>query len=196
MVAAAATVERLAVVPPAGPDGEVGDRYDALLPAARGRVAGARHEIPAAVAALEAAAGRFTELALPFEAARTQLDLGRVLAPSDPDLAIAHARRALGAFEQLGATFDADGTAAFLRGMGVVARVGPKGIGTLTAREQDVLRLLAAGFSNPEIGVRLQMSRKTAAHHVSNILSKLELRNRAQAAAYAAALEGSGRPGG
>ena len=62
----------------------------------RGRVAAARHEIPAAVAALEAAAGRFAELSLPFEAARTQLDLGRALAASDPDLAIAHARRALG----------------------------------------------------------------------------------------------------
>ena len=143
---------------------------------------------------LEAAAGRFSDLSLPFEAARTQLDLGRALAASDPDLAIAHARRALAAFEQLGAAFDADGAAAFLRGMGVVARVGPKGVGTLTAREQDVLRLLAAGLSNPEIGARLQMSRKTAAHHVSSILSKLQLRNRAQAAAYAAAARGDRPP--
>jgi DNA-binding NarL/FixJ family response regulator len=48
-----------------------------------------------------------------------------------------------------------------------------------------VLRLLGLGLTNPELAERLQVSRKTASHHVSSILTKLGLSNRAQAAAYA-----------
>jgi DNA-binding CsgD family transcriptional regulator/tetratricopeptide (TPR) repeat protein len=55
----------------------------------------------------------------------------------------------------------------------------------LTERELLVLRLLAAGRSNSEIGAELFISRKTASVHVSNILRKLSVSNRAQAAALA-----------
>jgi DNA-binding NarL/FixJ family response regulator len=48
-----------------------------------------------------------------------------------------------------------------------------------------VLRLVSAGLSNPEIAQRLHVSRKTAAHHVSHILTKVNLRNRAEIVAYA-----------
>ena len=102
-------------------------------------------------------------------------------------MAIAEARQALAGFERLGAARDAHAAAAFLRSLGLkAARSGPKGIGLLTRREREVLELLGEGLSNPEIAERLVVSRKTVEHHVARILSKLDLRGRAQAAAYAA----------
>ena len=55
----------------------------------------------------------------------------------------------------------------------------------LTARERDVLRLVAAGRTNREIGAELFMSPKTASVHVSRILRKLNVRGRVEAAAIA-----------
>jgi DNA-binding NarL/FixJ family response regulator len=55
----------------------------------------------------------------------------------------------------------------------------------LTARELEVLRLVADGHSNGEIAERLFISRKTASVHVSNILAKLGVTTRGQAAAVA-----------
>ena len=173
----------------------VGDeRLAAMAAVAVGRVRAAQGDVDGAVAALERAVDTWSRLEMPFEAARAELDLGRALAGADRDLAIGHARRALAAFEQLGAALDADRVAALLRSMGVVARTGAKGVGVLTAREQEVYRLLGHGLSNPEIAERLHVSRKTAAHHVSSILSKLNLRNRAEVAADAARGERPPRP--
>jgi DNA-binding CsgD family transcriptional regulator len=55
----------------------------------------------------------------------------------------------------------------------------------LTAREFEVLRLVAAGRSNPEIAAKLFISAKTASVHVSNILAKLGVTSRGEAAATA-----------
>jgi len=55
----------------------------------------------------------------------------------------------------------------------------------LTEREVDVLRLVAQGLSNDEIGGKLFISERTVRTHVSNILGKLHLANRTQAALYA-----------
>jgi DNA-binding CsgD family transcriptional regulator len=72
-----------------------------------------------------------------------------------------------------------------LRSFGERGRVGPKGSRALTRREEEVLALLADGLSNAEIADRLFISVKTAGNHVSNVLTKLQLKSRAGAAAHA-----------
>lgn len=98
---------------------------------------------------------------------------------------MAEAKAALEDFERLEAARHADAAAELLRSLGAPIRTGPKGVGSLTRREVDVLQLVGAGLSNPEIADRLYISRKTVEHHVGNVLSKLGLRNRAEAAAFA-----------
>jgi DNA-binding CsgD family transcriptional regulator len=179
---ARAALEELGEVVPAGSS----DRLLALVAAARGRVSLATGDVSDAVSELETAVAAWTRAGQPFEAARARCCLGGAMAGLQPDLAIEHLRAALATFDALGASMDADRAAALLRSLGIAGRPGAKGVGTLTEREQEVLRLLGAGLSNPEIAARLYVSRKTASHHVSRILTKLDLRNRAEAAAYAA----------
>lgn len=66
---------------------------------------------------------------------------------------------------------------------------GPATPGGLTDREIEVLRLLADGLSNQEIGARLHISTNTAANHIRSILMKTGAANRTQAAMYAATHE-------
>jgi DNA-binding CsgD family transcriptional regulator len=153
---------------------------------ARGALIAARDASCDAVAHLEEALVRFMAAGLPLETARTRLQLARLLAERQPEVAISEARMALSAFDQLGASADADTAGAFLRSLGVTGRSGPRNAGVLTRREMEVLRLVGHGLTNPEIAERLVISRKTASHHVSSVLAKLGLRTRAEAAAYAA----------
>jgi DNA-binding NarL/FixJ family response regulator len=119
-----------------------------------------------------------------MEVAITRLELARAVAARSPEVAVAAAKAALETFEHLDAARHADQAGALLRALGAPIRTGPKGVGTLTRRETEVLELIGAGLSNVEIGERLFITRKTVEHHVSNLLAKLGLRNRAQAVAY------------
>ena len=65
------------------------------------------------------------------------------------------------------------------------AKKDPEPVEPLTDREKDVMRLLGQGMSNKEIGAKLFITERTARTYVSNILGKLGLASRTQAALWA-----------
>jgi DNA-binding NarL/FixJ family response regulator len=107
-------------------------------------------------------------------------DAVRVVAAGDALLAPAVTRRLISEFARIRppAATSATPTAA------------PAALAALTPRETEVLRLVAAGLSNPEIAGRLVVTEETVKTHVSRVLSKLGLRGRSQAvvAAYESGL--------
>ena len=140
---------------------------------------------------LRQALAGFSQAQLPMEVARCRLALARSLREERPEVARAEARTALNAFRELDAAHEADAAAALLRELGVHTAVPPQRAGALTRREAEVLQLLSHGLSNPQIAERLFISRKTAEHHVANVLAKLGLRNRAEAAGFAVRAQGA-----
>jgi DNA-binding NarL/FixJ family response regulator len=92
--------------------------------------------------------------------------------------ALLELRAALAAFERLGAAGDAAKAAALLGGREAL----PRG---LTAREVEVLRLVAAGKTNREIAAALVISEHTVARHLQNIFAKLDVSSRSAATAFA-----------
>ena len=151
------------------------------------RRAGLGHELPAGGAepyALQLAgdwaraAARWRQLDCPYEAALA-------LADADQEEPL---RRALEALVRLGARPAADHVAQRLRELGVrrlprrprrATAANPAG---LTARQLEVLALLADDLRNADIAARLHISEKTVDHHVSAILAKLGVRSRREAA--------------
>ena len=161
------------------------------LAAARVALSGERLT-EAAEAARRALAG-FGALLMPLEAGAARLALARAVASAEPDTARDEARTALAVFRELGASRAGDAAAAVLRELGDSHGRRPRTVGELTAREEEVLGLVALGMSNAKIARTLVISEKTAGHHVSRILTKLGVRNRGEAAAYAVH-SGSSRP--
>jgi DNA-binding CsgD family transcriptional regulator/Tfp pilus assembly protein PilF len=180
--AAAAAAERLRALA-----GELA-REDLRAEAASlaGRVAATLGDADGAARLLDEAVAGFRRLGFPLEEARARLALASCQAACGSPLALASARAARDAFEFLGARGDADRAAALLRELGAAGRSAARGgPDQLTAREREVLSLIAAGLSNAEVAARLVISPKTAEHHVGRVLAKLGVRSRAEAAAHA-----------
>ena len=156
----------------------------AELAAARVAFAGGRRYAGSEAARRSLAA--FARLGMPYEIAKARLELARTLAAEAPEVAREEVRAAFETFRALGAPRSKDAAAALLRELGSSPGAGARASGELTAREAEVLGLLGSGMSNAQIAARLFISEKTAGHHVSHILAKLGVRNRAEAAAVAA----------
>ena len=166
------------------------DRNLAQSDLARGRVLMAQGNPAEGVIALYFAAERFDRLSMRLDAASARLSLGEALADSGRlEVAMSELRIASATFEKAGAIRQSDRADALLRTLGGRGRVGPKLGGRLTKREAEVLGLLSEGLTNAEIGERLFINTKTAGNHVSNVLMKLNLKSRTEAAAYALRLE-------
>ncbi|MGY1602081.1 LuxR C-terminal-related transcriptional regulator [Geodermatophilus sp. SYSU D00815] len=153
---------------------------------AAAQVALAADEQEEALGSAQRALAAFGALLMPLDSGLARLAMARALATDDPETAREEARTALGAFRALGASRAADAAAGLLRELGSGQGGRPRAVGDLTAREQEVLGLVARGMSNAGIARALLISERTAGHHVSRILTKLGVRNRAEAAAYAA----------
>jgi ATP/maltotriose-dependent transcriptional regulator MalT len=160
---------------------------------AAGKVLAARGA-PEAATRLRASARAFAECGAPLAACRARFALARSLVDRDRSIAVTEARSALQAFDRMGAISEADQAAAFLRELGVTGRTGPRDGAVLSRREQEVLGLVVEGLSNLEIAERLFISGKTAGHHVSSILTKLGVRSRTEATAYALLHPATPRP--
>ena len=145
---------------------------------ARASVALARADAEDALAAARGAADAWARLSAPYEVARCRVLMGRALRLiGDAESAVAELAEARRAFARLGAA-PAEHEVAVLLGD---ARVP----GGLSPRELEVLRLVAAGKSNPEIAAALVLSGKTVSRHLSNIFAKLDVGSRTAAAAFA-----------
>ncbi|MFD9002511.1 AAA family ATPase [Streptomyces sp. NPDC059582] len=122
-----------------------------------------------------------------YERARCRLRFAEALLVADRrDEAAVESRMVREAADRLGATLLREQVDALVR-RGRLAQSRPAGgrLSPLTAREQDVLRLLALGRSNRRIGEELFITGKTASVHVSNILAKLGAASRTEAVAIA-----------
>jgi DNA-binding NarL/FixJ family response regulator len=147
---------------------------------ATGAVLLAEGRARAAVAALQRGSAAWRDLEAPYEGARTRVLLALACRRlGDEESADLELEAAGQVFRELGAQPD------LVRLEALFQRKARESPGGLSAREMEVLRLVASGKTNRAIADELFISEKTVARHVSNIFTKLDLSSRAAATAYA-----------
>jgi ATP/maltotriose-dependent transcriptional regulator MalT len=151
----------------------------AMASRANGAVLLAEGDPRAALAALRASWTAWHALDAPYEAARVRVLIGLACRElGDTDSAAMEIDAARDVLEKLGALPD-------LARLKALDRDAAASMGGLTAREIEVLRLVAAGKTNRAVAADLAISDKTVARHLSNIFDKLGVSSRAAATAYA-----------
>lgn len=171
--AAIAAVDELETIA----DDFASDGLQAAATSARGRVQVAQGD-PAACATLRNAVARWTDLGVPYEIATARTLLGQACRHGDD------ATGAAAAFDAARQLFDNLGVSLDARASQTLPNQSPLPAG-LTAREAEVLRLVAAGHTNKEVASVLFLSDKTIARHLSNIFTKAGVSTRAAATAFA-----------
>jgi DNA-binding CsgD family transcriptional regulator len=144
----------------------------------RGWVAQAEERRDEAIRHFQAAAERCSRA---YDKARLDLEVARLTGDRE------QLRAVIEEFEQMGAARAADRARSLARSLGMRPGRRRMQAGGLSAREQEVAQLIAAGQTNAEIAAALYLSPRTVERHVGNILSKLGYRSRIQIAAEAAA---------
>jgi DNA-binding CsgD family transcriptional regulator len=151
----------------------------ALAAQARGAVDLAEGNAEASLVSLRRAVEIWQRVGAPYLVARVRVQIGLVHRALDNEeggqLELEAARAT---FAELGATSD-------LRGVDSFLEPPPAPAHGLTARELEVLRLVAAGMTNKAIAGKLFLSERTVHRHVSNIFTKLHVSSRTAATAYA-----------
>jgi DNA-binding CsgD family transcriptional regulator len=156
------------------------DGLRAVVAYADGAIALAEGDAHAAIDALRRAFSLWERLEAPYEAARVRVLIGRACSQLDDNeaagLELAAARSV---FERLGARPD------LARLDAPFPSAQPASRPVLTARELHVLRLVSTGRTNKDIAHELSLSERTIDRHVTNILTKLDVRSRTAATTYA-----------
>lgn len=149
----------------------------ATATATRGRLELARDD-PVAATTLRQALAAWEALDVPYEVATTRTLLAQALSEAgDDEAATAAFASAAALFDRIGARLEAR------RALDVGGRPDlPAG---LTAREVEVLQLIAGGLTNNEVAATLHLSAKTVSRHLSNIFTKIGVGSRAAATAFA-----------
>jgi len=156
----------------------VSPALSAVALTSRGRLQLAQGENSAACTTLQDALRIWQELEVPYEVATVRLLLGQACRNcGDEDGATRSLARAAAIFDRLGAALD-------VRQTRDCTSPSPLPAG-LTAREVEVLSIVASGHTNREIAAALHLSERTVARHVSNIFTKIGVNSRTAAAAFA-----------
>ena len=158
---------------------------------ARAEIALARGDHPTATGLWGEVVDRLLQAGLLEDLVWAWLDLGRANLTGDRDAAVAAYIRAADLAERIGAPTHSRIARRALRGLGVRTwrrrptvggRPTTRDLITLSDREREVAELVAGGHSNREIGDSLDISPKTVERHLTNVLSKLGIRNRTELA--------------